>query len=46
MVSLHLHAEGSHSDDHEHSTKTSIGESGKSSDASRAIQIKMFDKYY
>ena len=46
MVPIHLHAKGSHRDGHGHGIKTSIGERGKSSDATRTIEINMFDNYY
>ena len=45
MVSINSHAEGFHNHGHDHGTKESIGESGKSSDATRTIEIKMFDNY-
>ena len=46
MVPIHLHAKGSHRDGHGHGIKKSIGERGKSSDATRTIEINMFDNYY
>ena len=46
IIPIHLYAEGKHGDGHGHSTKVSIGERGKSSDATRTIKIKMFDNYY
>ena len=46
MGPTHLHAAGSHSYGHGHGTKMAIGEPGKFSDATRTIEIKMFDNYY
>jgi len=46
MGPIHLHAAGSHSDGHGHGTKMDIGEPGKFSDATRTIEIKMYDNYY
>ena len=46
MGPIHLHAAGSLSGGHGHGTKMAIGEPGKSLDATRTIEIKMFDNYY
>jgi uncharacterized cupredoxin-like copper-binding protein len=44
--STHLHAAGSQSNGHVHDTKMAIGETGKFSEVTRTIKIKMFDNYY
>ena len=46
MCPIHVDAAGSQGDGHGHGTKMAIGAPGKSSDATRTIEIKMFDNYY